>query len=143
MITPTKIRRVSGIGGAAVIAALTFGATVLVPTAAEAFVAVGFSFPIGFPFFYPPYPYPYYYPPPPYYPPPAYPPPPVAYQPSTGYAPSATAPPAITYTPRRAWTDASGRQCREYKSTRDINGRATQVYGTACRDADGQWRLVN
>jgi surface antigen len=52
--------------------------------------------------------------------------------------------PPITYTPRRAWTDAAGRQCREYQTTREVQGRPTKkVYGTACRDPDGQWRIVD
>jgi len=66
-ITP-KIRWVSGICAAAVIATLCFGATLLAPTAADAsvFVGVGFGFPVRFPgYYYSPYPYPYDPPPPP------------------------------------------------------------------------------
>jgi hypothetical protein len=125
---------VTGIGAAAAVAALGFVSAVATPTPAAAFVAFSIGVPFGFPFFAPPYP-----------PPPGY--PPAAPQQSSGYAPGAAAPaqvPAITYTPRRAWTDAAGRQCREYKTTREVNGRpATQVYGTACRDPDGHWRFVN
>ena len=152
MTTPTKIHWITRIGATAMIAGLACGGALLTPSAAEArvFVGVGFGFPIGFPgYYYPPYPYPYYYPPPVYYPPPAYYSPPSSYQPPAprapaGYTPSETAqPPPITYTPRRPWTDASGRQCREYQTTRDIQGRATKVFGTACRDPDGQWRIVN
>jgi hypothetical protein len=152
MTTATKTRWSTGIGAAAVIAGLTCGAALLAPTPAEArvFVGVGVGFPIGFPgYYYPAYPYPYYYPPPAYYSPPAYYPPPGSDQPpppraSAGYAPPAAAqPPPITYTPRRPWTVASGRQCREYQTTRDLQGRATKVYGTACRDPEGQWQIVN
>ena len=133
------------IGATLAVAAFAFAVPVLTPAPAKAFVGFSFSFPIGFPA-YPPPP-PYYYPPP--YPPPGYYPPtgsalpPGAHQ--QGYAPSAGSPssPSITYTPRRAWTDASGRQCREYTTTREIEGRATKVYGTACRDPDGQWRIIN
>ena len=40
--------------------------------------------------------------------------------------------------------DAAGRLSCKYKTTREANGRpATQVDGTACRDADSQWRIVN
>jgi hypothetical protein len=152
MTIATKTRWITGVGTAAVVAGLAYCAALLVPTPAEArvFVGVGFGFPIGFPgYYYPPYPYPYYYPPPPYYPlPPSYPapgayPPPAPPAPG-GYTPSAApqAPP-ITYTPRWPWTDASGRQCREYQTTRDVQGRPTKVYGTACRDPDGQRRVVN
>ena len=107
---------------------------------------------------YPPPPYGYY--PPAYYPPPgAYPPPtapaPSAYspaQPTPGYppaggyaAPSATvaptspATPRITYTSKPAFTNSAGQTCREYKTT--DSGR--DIFGTACRETDGQWRVVN
>jgi hypothetical protein len=86
---------------------------------------------------WPPYPLPGFYPPPaPYDPPPAphYPPPP---------GPDAAAPPAaasaITYTKRPAFKNLDGDTCREYRTT--VTGRT--VYGTACRDARGQWRIVN
>jgi len=147
------MRWITRIAATAVIAGLAASGALLTSSAAEArvFVGFGFGFPIGFPgYYYPPYPSPYYYPPPAYYPPPpAYYPQPGSYQqpaqrPPSGYAPSAASPNApITYTPRRAWTDASGRPCREYKTTREIGGRATPVYGTACRVPDGQWRAVN
>jgi hypothetical protein len=153
MINPPKARPVVRIGAVAVLAVFGFAVAVVTPVAVDAagFVGVSVGVPFGFPFYYPPYPPPGYYPPPPpALPSPTYYPQPSAYQPpapppSSGYAP-APAPrvPPITYTPRRAWTDAAGRQCREYKTTREINGRAaTQVYGTACRDPDGQWRIVN
>ena len=64
----------SGRGVAAVLVALGFVAALLASTPAEArvFIGFGFGFPIGFPYYYPPYPYGYYYPPPvpAYYPPP-------------------------------------------------------------------------
>ena len=146
MISTTRTRRVAAIGAGAALAALGFAATVSAPTTAEArvFVGVGFGFgvPIGSPFYYPPYSYPYYYPPP-YYPPPAY-PAPSAYAPSGGYPlPASGQTPKITYTKRPAWTDASGRRCREYKTRLNTGGRPTTSYGTACRDPDGQWRVVN
>jgi hypothetical protein len=109
------------------------------------------------------YPPPYYYAPPAYvyYPPaPAGYPPPAAYPPAAAPDPSAYAPPqvpgapaptayappaaagmpAITYTSKPAFTNASGQTCREYKA----NGAGgQQVYGTACQQADGQWRVAN
>jgi hypothetical protein len=150
MNKPSRTRIFARVGATLAIAAFGFAIPFLTPAPAEAFVAFSFGFPIGFPA-YPPPP-PYYYPPPPppgYYPPPGTSGPPGAYPPAAGqppgYSPSAGLPgsPSITYTPRRAWTDASGRQCREYTTTREIDGRATKVYGTACRDPDGQWRIVN
>jgi hypothetical protein len=97
---------------------------------------------------------PYYYAPPAYYPPPgAYPPvapAPSAYAPAAptpGAAPSATtmptasASPTITYTNKPAFTNSAGQTCREYRTTNASAGR--DVFGTACREADGQWRVVN
>jgi hypothetical protein len=147
----TTTGRAGGFGAAAIIAALGFAAAVSTPTPAEArvFVGFGFGFPIGFPFFYPPYPYypppPAYYPPPPYYPAPAsYPAPGTPSQPPGGNAPSGSAgSPSITYTPRRGWTNAQGQYCREYRTTGPAGNRTTERYGTACRDASGQWRIVN
>ena len=152
MTTATNTRWITGLCAAVVFAGLACGAALLVPTPAEArvFVGVGFGFPIGFPgYYYPPYPYPYYY----------------RRRHITRFRPTIRLPahirrqplrrragirprrapqaPPITYTPRWPWTDASGRQCREYQTTRDVQGRPTKVYGTACRDPDGQWRVVN
>jgi hypothetical protein len=111
------------------------------------FVGFGFGFPIGFPFYYPPYPYPppAYYPPPPDYPVPApYPAPGTSNQLSGGYAPPELArSPSITYTPRRGWTNAQGQYCREYRTTGPAGNRATDRFGTACRDASSEWRIVN
>jgi hypothetical protein len=144
----TKIARAPGFGAVAIIAALSFTAGLSAPTPAEArvFVGFGFGFPIGFPFYYPPYPYPYYPPPPPpYYPAPAsYPAPGPSSQAPGIYAPPGSAgSPSITYTPRRGWTNAQGEYCREYRTTQPTGNRATERYGTACRDASGQWRIVN
>ena len=148
MTIPIKRRWENGRGAAAVLMALGFGAALLASTPAEArvFIGFGFGFPIGFPYYYPPYPYPYYpvpyYPPVPYsYPPPYY-PAPTSYQPSA-YPTSGSAAAQITYTLRPGWIDARGQYCREYKSMKGIGNRATERYGTACRDASGQWHFVN
>ena len=45
--------------------------------------------------------------------------------------------------PRRTYTGGNGEYCREYTTTAVINGRADRVYGSACRNADGSWRLVS
>lgn len=137
MITRTRARPVAGIGAAAAIAVLGFVAAVAASTAAAAagFVGVSVGVPFGFPFYYPPYP-------PPYYPPTRCRRRPITHRrppirrhhlnSRLGTTPAAAQVPSITYTPRRAWTDAAGRQCREDKTTRELNGRpATQVYGTA------------
>ncbi len=36
-----------------------------------------------------------------------------------------------------------GRYCREYVTTATIAGRRQQVYGTACRQPDGSWEVVD
>lgn len=36
-----------------------------------------------------------------------------------------------------------GRYCREYRAQSTVDGRQTQVYGTACRQPDGAWQIVN
>ncbi len=77
----------------------------------------------------------YYYPPPPLvaYPPPApvyYAPAPVYYPPEPVYAP----PPPMAYAPQG--------ECREYQSTTTIAGQPESVVGTACRQPDGTWRIV-
>jgi len=91
----------------------------------------GFGFGFGFydPYAYYGYPYPYAYGDPGY----AYPPPAV-------YAP----PPAIAADPAsNTYTAANGQTCRQYVTTRVINGGPQQVYGTACLQPDGTWRVVN
>jgi surface antigen len=45
-------------------------------------------------------------------------------------------------TPVRDGTDNSGRYCREYQTTVTVNGQQQQAYGTACRQPDGSWQVV-
>jgi surface antigen len=47
-----------------------------------------------------------------------------------------------TVTPQRTYETASG-PCREYQQTVTIDGRTERAYGTACRQADGSWKIVN
>ncbi len=106
------------------------GLAAALPTAAQArgFVSIGIGVPLV------PGPA-YYYPPPPVV---AYPPPPapVYYAPAPSYAP----PPATAYAPPPA---APQGDCREYQSTTTIAGQPQNVVGTACRQPDGTWRIVN
>ena len=52
-------------------------------------------------------------------------------------------PPAYgTSTVTRQGADSEGRTCREFQQTVTIGGRQEQSYGTACRDANGDWKLV-
>jgi hypothetical protein len=132
--------RTARFGAVAIVAALGFAAAVSSPTPAEAGVFGGFGFgiPIRFPFYYPPYPY---------YPPPAI-TPPRRLIPRQGRPISRQ--PVILPRARRSPTrrGAAGRTRRvniagEYRTTGPSGNRATERYGTACRDASGQWRVVN
>ena len=44
-------------------------------------------------------------------------------------------------TPTRTYTAGSG-PCREFTMDAAVGGTTEQVYGTACRQADGSWRIV-
>jgi hypothetical protein len=45
-------------------------------------------------------------------------------------------------TPIRTWQNG-GTWCREYTTTGRIAGRSQQLFGTACRDPGGAWRIVS
>ncbi len=47
-----------------------------------------------------------------------------------------------TVTPRPAVQTASGEQCREFQQTVTVGGRTEEAYGTACRQPDGTWKIV-
>jgi surface antigen len=47
-----------------------------------------------------------------------------------------------TITPTRNY-ETDGRYCREYQATATVGGRYQETYGTACRQPDGQWEVVN
>ena len=42
----------------------------------------------------------------------------------------------------RQGADSEGRTCREFRQTVTIGGREEQSYGTACRDDNGDWKIV-
>ena len=46
-------------------------------------------------------------------------------------------------TPKPAYQTPQGQYCREYQQTITVGGRTEQAYGTACREADGSWRIVS
>lgn len=48
-----------------------------------------------------------------------------------------------TVTPVRDGTSSSGDYCREYQQTVTIGGKTEESYGTACRQPDGAWQVVN
>jgi surface antigen len=48
-----------------------------------------------------------------------------------------------TVTPRSSYQDQSGQYCREYTSEVVIDGRKQTSTGTACKQASGEWRIIN
>ena len=48
-----------------------------------------------------------------------------------------------TFTPTRTYQTARGQPCREYTTTVTIDGRRETAYGTACREPDGSWKIIN
>ena len=54
--------------------------------------------------------------------------------PDTGYR--------YAVTPTRTWERDEG-PCREFTLSGDIGGREQPLYGTACRQPDGSWRIVS
>ena len=48
-----------------------------------------------------------------------------------------------TVTPTKTYQTAEGNYCREYQTTVLIDGKQERATGTACRQADGTWRVVN
>jgi surface antigen len=45
--------------------------------------------------------------------------------------------------PTREGTGPRGEYCREYQQTVTVGGKTEQAYGTACRQPDGSWKVVN
>ncbi len=49
-----------------------------------------------------------------------------------------------TITPvREGQIPSTGEYCREYQQSVQVGGQTQKAYGTACRQADGSWRVVN
>jgi len=48
-----------------------------------------------------------------------------------------------TVTPTRTYKVSGGDgPCREFLLDANVGGKAQQVYGTACRQADGSWKMI-
>jgi len=47
-----------------------------------------------------------------------------------------------TFTPTRTYQDGSGQYCREYRQTITLGDRTEQAFGSACRQPDGNWKVV-
>lgn len=45
-------------------------------------------------------------------------------------------------TPKRTYQNTRGQYCREYITKATIAGKEQTMYGTACRQPDGQWKVV-
>jgi surface antigen len=48
-----------------------------------------------------------------------------------------------TVSPVRTYRNPAGDYCREFEQTVTIGGQPQRSYGTACRQPDGTWRMVN
>lgn len=48
-----------------------------------------------------------------------------------------------TVVPTQTVITPSGQPCREYTTEAIIGGKKQQVYGKACRDASGAWKIVS
>ena len=47
-----------------------------------------------------------------------------------------------TVTPTQTTISTTGQPCREFITTINVGGQPQQGYGTACRQADGSWKIV-
>lgn len=47
-----------------------------------------------------------------------------------------------TITPTKTY-ERNGTYCREFSQTINVGGKAEKGYGTACRQPDGSWQIVN
>lgn len=50
---------------------------------------------------------------------------------------------SYTVVPAPAMVASNGQPCREYTTTAVIGTRHEQIYGKACRDAAGNWKVVS
>ncbi len=48
-----------------------------------------------------------------------------------------------TVTPKSTYQANNGQYCREYQQTVTVQGKSEEAYGTACRQPDGSWKVVN
>ena len=62
-------------------------------------------------------------------------------QPITWYNPDNRT--QYSVTPTSTYQTESGRYCREYVTQAALGGRGQQVYGTACRQPDGSWQIMD
>ncbi len=48
-----------------------------------------------------------------------------------------------TITPTKTYQTAAGPDCREYTQTITVGNKSQEGYGTACRQQDGSWKILN
>ena len=48
-----------------------------------------------------------------------------------------------SFVPTRTTVTRSGQPCREFQQSVTVGGQTERAYGRACRDAGGQWQIVN
>lgn len=48
-----------------------------------------------------------------------------------------------TITPTQTYTKSGGQPCREFQQTVTIGSDTEEAYGSACRQADGTWKIVS
>lgn len=48
-----------------------------------------------------------------------------------------------TVTPTRTFQNSGGQYCREFSQTIVVGGQKQNAFGTACRQPDGAWQIVN
>jgi surface antigen len=48
-----------------------------------------------------------------------------------------------TVTPQPAYETTEGQYCREYQQSVTVGDKAETAYGTACRQPDGTWKIIN
>ena len=48
-----------------------------------------------------------------------------------------------TVTPTKTFQNDTGQYCREFSQTIIVSGQKQNAFGTACRQQDGSWRVVN
>lgn len=120
-----KAGHIALLGASLLVGSVALSALDSTPASARGFITFGVGLPVA--------PAPYYYYGPGYYYAPTY------YAP-TYYAPPVYAPPAPAAVAPSA--SISHDYCREYHSTQTINGQPQNMVGTACRQPDGSWRIV-
>lgn len=49
----------------------------------------------------------------------------------------------ISTTPVNTYQTSDGNYCREYQTDIEVDGRRQKGYGTACRQPDGTWKIVD